>query len=185
MQAETQKIIQGINQKDSKAWKIFFESFYAPLCQYSYKILKDKQIAHDVVQDVLLSLWKSEIIFETPQALISYLYKAVINNSLKFLRNRQIETHHLQIWQEELSEETFADIVKEEVIRKLYNLINQLPHERRKILLMSLEGMSGEEIATQLGITIHTVKQQKYRAYKFMREHLGIYKDLLLSFLFF
>lgn len=49
---------------------------------------------------------------------------------------------------------------------------------------MSLEGKSGEEIACDLNITIHTVKQQKYRAYKFLREQLGQYTSLLFIFFF-
>ena len=62
-------------------------------------------------------------------------------------------------------------------------LIDRLPEERKKIMLMSLEGKSGEEIACDLNITIHTVKQQKYRAYKFLREQLGQYTSLLFIFL--
>ncbi|MDB9203719.1 MAG: sigma-70 region 4 domain-containing protein [Odoribacter splanchnicus] len=63
-------------------------------------------------------------------------------------------------------------------------MIDRLPEERKKIMLMSLEGKSGEEIACDLNITIHTVKQQKYRAYKFLREQLGQYTSLLFIFFF-
>ena len=56
--------------------------------------------------------------------------------------------------------------------------------ERKKIMLMGLEGKSGEEIACDLNITIHTVKQQKYRAYKFLREQLGQYTSLLFIFFY-
>ena len=74
-----------------------------------------------------------------------------------------------------MSEENFYSVVREELFRKLRELIDRLPEERKKIMLMSLEGKSGEEIACDLNITIHTVKQQKYRAYKFLREQLGQY----------
>lgn len=73
-------------------------------------------------------------------------------------------------------------MVREEVLRKLRELIELLPEERKKIILMSMEGMSGEEIATQLGVTIHTVKQQKYRAYKFIKEQLGSYWSVAMIF---
>ena len=49
-------------------------------------------------------------------------------------------------------------------------------------MLMSLEGMSGEQIAVRLGVTIHTVKQQKYRAYKFIRANLGKHWSVVLIF---
>ena len=48
--------------------------------------------------------------------------------------------------------------------------------------MMSMENMSGEEIAQKLGVTIHTVKQQKYRAYKFIKEQLGEHWIIALYF---
>ena len=74
-----------------------------------------------------------------------------------------------------MSEENFYSVVREELFRKLRELIDRLPEERKKIMLMSLEGKSGEEIACDLNITIHTVKQQKYRAYKFLREQCCLF----------
>ena len=115
-----------------------------------------------------------------------YLYRAVWNNALKYLRDRNVEEERLKHWFEEegeMSEENFYSVVREELFRKLRELIDRLPEERKKIMLMSLEGKSGEEIACDLNITIHTVKQQKYRAYKFLREQLGQYTSLLFIFL--
>ena len=116
-----------------------------------------------------------------------YLYSAVWNNALKYLHDRNVEEEWLKHWFEEvgeMSEENFYSVVREELFRKLRELIDRLPEERKKIMLMSLEGKSGEEIACDLNITIHTVKQQKYRAYKFLRELLGQYTSLLFIFFF-
>ena len=158
---ETKELIQGINQKDEKAWKVLFKSFYAPLCHYSSRILADEQVVPDIVQNTLVNLWNSSVRFENGKALTVYLYRAVWNNALKYLRDRNVEEERLKHW-----------------------LIDRLPEERKKIMLMSLEGKSGEEIACDLNITIHTVKQQKYRAYKFLREQLGQYTSLLFIFFF-
>ena len=45
---------------------------------------------------------------------------------------------------------------------------------------LSILGLSGPEIAEKLGITIHTVKTQKNRSFKYLREKL---KDSVLLFL--
>lgn len=185
MLSEIQELISGINQKDEKAWKVLFDSFYVPLCNHSLRILKDEQVVADVVQDTLIRLWNSEARFENGKALTVYLYRAVSNNSLKYLRDRNIEEERLRHWQEEeeVSEEDFSSVVREEVFRRLRDLVNQLPADRREIMLMSLEGMSGDEIADRLGISINTVKQQKYRAYKFIRANMG--KDWVVVLIFF
>ena len=178
------KVIKGINEKDEKAWKVLFESFYASLCRHSVRILKDEQGAADVVQETLIRLWNSNICFESSKGMVVYLYRSVTNISLKYLRDRNVEDERLKKWQEEeeMSEENFSSVVEEEVFRKLRDLLNRLPEERREIMLMSLEGMSGEEIASRLGITIHTVKQQKYRAYKFIRQNMGKHWPIVLIF---
>ncbi|MDE6451125.1 MAG: RNA polymerase sigma factor, partial [Odoribacter sp.] len=113
------------------------------------------------------------------------LYRAGTNNSLKYLRSQNTEQERLKKWcniEQEMSEDDFSSVVREEVLRKLLLLIEQLPEERRKIILMSMENMSGEEIANKLGVTIHTVKQQKYRAYKFIKEQLGEHWIIALYF---
>lgn len=185
MLSET-RIVKAVNGKDEKAWKILFDTFYVPLCHYALRILRDKQLVADIVQDVFVRLWNSDVRFENEKALTVYLYRSVANNSLKYLRDKHINDRRLKQWQEEgeedMSEENFSEVVREEVFRKLRELINQLPNDRREIMLMSLEGMSGEEIAMRLGISIHTVKQQKYRAYKFIRERMGKYWWIVFIF---
>ena len=112
-----------------------------------------------------------------------YLYRAVWNNALKYLRDRNVEEERLKHWCEEegeMSEENFYSVVREELFRKLRELIDRLPEERKKILLMSIQGHSGNEIADLLGISINTVKTQKNRGFKYLREKL---KDSVLLFL--
>ena len=104
---------------------------------------------------------------------------------MKYLRDRNTEEARLRLWSEveqEMSEENFSSVVREEVLRKLRELIDLLPGERRKVILMSMDGMSGEEIAAKLGVTIHTVKQQKYLAYKFIKQELGKYWIVAMLF---
>lgn len=181
------KILAGINQKDEKAWKVLFNSFYGPLCHHAWQILRDDQIAADVVQETFIRLWNSDICFKNDKGMVTYLYRSISNNSMKYQRDREIETRQLKEWyeQEEMSKEEFSSVVREEVARKLRELLNRLPKNRREIVLMSLKGLSGEEIATQLGISIHTVKQQKYRAYKFIRAHLSDDLYIMIFFLYF
>ena len=159
------KLVYGVNRKDEKAWQELFDSYYESLCHHAARILLDDHVA---------------------KALTVYLYRSVTNNALKYLRDRNTEEARLRLWNEvelEMSEEDFSSVVREEVLRKLRELIDLLPGERRKVILMSMDGMSGEEIAVKLGVTIHTVKQQKYLAYKFIKQELG--KFWIVAMLFF
>ena len=72
------------------------------------------------------------------------------------------------------------ETVREELTRHLYRYIDELPNEQRQIILLSIKGYTGKEIADELGIAISTVKTQKNRSFKYLREKL---KNTVLFFL--
>lgn len=186
MDKYSHSIIKGINKKDYNSWEIFYRDFYAPLCNHSFKIIGDRDTVADIVQDTMLKLWDSNLKFDNIKSLAAYAYRAVNNNSLKYLRDKNSNDERLRQYGDftgEFSTEAFSSIITEEVFRKLKSLVFELPEDRREILLMSITGMKGQEIADELGITIHTVKKQKSRAYSFIKEHLG--SDLLVKMIFF
>lgn len=177
--------IEIVNHKDKRAWKEFFDSYYGALCNHCSRIVPEHSAVEDIVQEVFIKVWDGNVVFENENALSAYLYRSVTNNALKYLRDTHVEEERLQQWceaEQDMSEDEFSSVVQEEVLRKLRELIDQLPADRRKILLMSMEGMKGEEIAEQLGVSINTVKQQKYRAYKFIKEQLGDYWAVAVLF---
>lgn len=173
------ELITGINQKNERAWKTFFNSYYDALYRHAYRILGEEKVAEDIVQELFISLWDSAAQLENEKALTVYLYRSVTNRCLNYIRDKNREDLRITRWMNENGEEQetgdaeFSSVVLEEVLRRLQELIASLPEGRKKIILMSMEGMSGEAIARQLGISITTVKQQKYRAYSFLRQHLG------------
>ena len=173
------------NSKDGRAWKELFDAFYEPLCNHCFRIVPERMTVEDIVQEVFISLWNGTLFFANEQALSAWFYKSVTNNALKYLRDKNAEEEKLREWQEvaeNMTEDDFSSTVREEVLRKLRELIDRLPEERRRIVLMSMEGMKGEEIAEKLNISINTVKQQKYRAYKFIKEQLGGHWAVALLF---
>lgn len=176
MSINPEQILQGVNEKDVKAWKSVYVSYYAALCAYANRLIKDVVVSEDLVQEVLCNVWRSDRKFEQVGDFTFYLYRAVYNQAMMHIRSLKCKEQHLRQMlrecQEEFSEEVFADTVCEELLRQLYRYINELPEDRRKIMLLSIKGFSGQEIADQLGITIHTVKTQKNRSFKFLREKL-------------
>lgn len=183
MALNEQEILRGVNQKDLKAWETLYASYYAALCSYADGIVKDSDTAQDIVQDTLIRIWNSDRTFPDIKELTWYLYRSTYNNALFHLRtqaSRQNILRKMVAEEVELPDEQFALTVREELIRQLYVYIEDLPEERKKILLMSIQGHSGNEIADLLGISINTVKTQKNWGFKYLREKL---KDSVLLFL--
>ena len=170
-------IVAGVNRKDEKMWGDFYDRFYTALCVYVSKILPVPDAVEDLVQDVFISVWEGKRTFSDIKELTNYLYRACYNNALLDIRNHQIHDSILNgLPQEEDFEDEemlYALTVKEEAIRQLYFYIEELPAEQRRIILLRIEGHSWDEIASRLGVSINTVKTQKSRSYKFLREKLA------------
>lgn len=165
-------ILAGVNNKERAAWEKLYADYYAALCTYANGIIKDDDTAQDVVQETLIKIWKSDKKFGDIKELTYYLYKAVYNNSLFYLRGKNNRGNTLQPEEVDIPDEQLADTVQEELLRQLYLGIEDLPEERKKIMLLSVKGLSGNEIADKLGITLNTVKTQKNRSFKYLREKL-------------
>lgn len=182
-------IVAGVNRKDEKTWGDFYDRFYAALCVYVAKMLPVPDAVEDLVQDVFISVWEGKRTFDDIKELTNYLYRACYNNTLLYIRNNQIHDTILSSLAEEDNSQDedmiYALTVKEEIIRQLYFHIEELPAEQRRIILLRIEGHTWEEIAERLGISINTVKTQKSRSYKFLREKLGDSINSIIPCLFF
>ena len=65
-------------------------------------------------------------------------------------------------------------MIEEELYRRLFKVIDELPPRCREVFLLHLEGKGNEEIPHSLQITLLPVKTQKKRAMRYIREQLGV-----------
>ncbi len=165
-----EEFIAGINKREEKSWGILFDFYYAPLCAYAEKFLRSHALAEDIVQETLIKIWTSSSLFDNKRHLTLYLYKAIYNNSICYLRSNK-ESTEINSTIENWSDTDFAATVKEELFRRLYEEIQKLPEQRRRIILLSIDGKSGKEIAELLKISPNTVKGQKSKALEALRRN--------------
>lgn len=148
-----------------------FKELYRPLCLYALNYTGMYEDAEDVVQQLFTELWEKDSRGELEIAnLKSYLYTAVKNRGLKFIRR----TRAIQPIEE--AEEVVADEDgEEEILRveqeaRLWDWIDELPTERRNVFLMAKQrGMKYKEIAEELGISVKTVENQMGKALQSLR----------------
>lgn len=147
-----------------------FKSFYRPLCLFALRYTDRIDEAEDIVQQAFADVWDKNRIGETISNLKAYLYQAVRNRSLSYIEKRpglQITDQIPDI--EDTSEEEL--IYQSERDAHLWNAIDNLPPERKKIFLLSKrDGLKYQEIAEELHISIKTVENQMGKALKALRE---------------
>ena len=166
------RILIAVNEKKEEIWEDVFGYYYAALCSYARRLVHDPVIAEDLVQDILLYVWNSERKFIRLEELTNYLYRATYNRSMMWLRHEKCKSRHLARLSEESNpelDEMFVETVREELLRQMYLYIDALPEQQRKVIRMSVEGLSVNEIAEKLGISVDTVKTHKKRSFKQLR----------------
>lgn len=181
------KIIDQINLKKSEGFRYLYNHYYSALCSFSSKIVKNRSEAEDLVQELFVKIWKEKINFSSLKSMTSFLFISVKNASLNYNRNqsKKIKIDFSEIYNSteiEITDRTVIQLmIEEEYYRQLYVAINKLTPKRKKVLLLSMEGLSYKEIADATGISVNTVKTLKQNSYKFLREELE-YPVLLFLF---
>lgn len=136
-----------------------------PLGMYALRVVNDVEDAEDVVQEAFTKAWrKIEAGIEVGN-FKAYMYMAVRNEAISFLRTR-----HEQVSIDTVPEPEAEVIDTSERDAALWKAIDALPERCREVFLMSKrDGMKNVEIAAELGISEKTVKNQLTKAFERLR----------------
>ena len=186
METDLDKVrLLALKQGDERVFESVFHEYYVPLCIHARRYVVEPELAEEVVQDMFFKMWERRDTLAINTSLNSYLYKAVTNHSLNFLRYDK----HLKKYQEFIGFHTdnshmdsaHEALVHSDLQRKLNKLVLQMPERRRMIFEMSrFEGLKYAEIADKLEISIKTVEGQMSKALEYMRVKLKDYLPLLI-----
>lgn len=187
-------LIQEIKNGNLKSFELVFKGFYSRLCAYAYGLVKDKDVASDLVKDFFVKWWENRDHFEIQTSLTGYLYKSVYHSCLNY-RSRELKKHitsnesDLNVL---LTDLNFSEsdnypmdkLITDEIEVILHRTIQNLPEQCREIFIMSrMEQLSHAEIATKLNIAPNTVKVQIYKVLLRLKEELKDYLTILLILL--
>ncbi len=167
---------------DKHAYQQLFMELYPVMCRFSNNYLYDYNDAEDITQEVFIELWNQRSKFENQDQIKAFLYLSIKNKCLNFIKHLAIREKYFES-ELERNEEDFDEFVLEaEVVQNIYTAIESLSEQRKKIILLSMEGLKNNEIAEDLSISINTVKLQKKIAYQQLREKLKTSVFLFLLF---
>lgn len=152
------------------AFATLFRLCYASLYHFAMQYVHRHEVAEEVVNDVFVNIWKQRTTLHSVQNLESYLFIAVKNGSLNYLKKYS----HLHI---AMDEEKIGKLISlhnpeqemewKELYFKLQQAIQALPDQCRTVFrLVKEEGFRMKEVADILGISPRTVETQLYRAVK-------------------
>lgn len=178
MNKEESKRLKAIKQGSVKDFEIVFRLYYKPLLDYASSILKDRDEAEEIIQELFFKFWKNKESLEITSSLKSYLYRSVYNNCLQLIKHEQVKlnySNHIK-HQVEYSEEPLEQVKGNELHTKIIETLEKLPDRCKEIFKLNrFEGMKYHEIAEKLAISIKTVEANMSKALKVFRKSLSEY----------
>jgi RNA polymerase sigma-70 factor (ECF subfamily) len=171
------EIIEACKRGDREAFRDLFEAHKDRVYTIAFHYGGDEAMAHDVTQQVFLKLFTSINQFHEDSQFTTWLYRIVANACTDEHRKRrrfvpfspEIEVRTMvgkSVQEESYHRRQVADSVR--------SAIGELtPKLRLPILLKYVEGLSYDEIAESLGISIGTVSSRLNRGHKMLARKLG------------
>lgn len=164
----------------TKEFEISFRKLYLPLGMYALRIVDDADVAEDLEQDAFMKAWLYIENGGEIENFPSFMYRTVRNVCLSYIRNKQetLDASHIPDVGEEEIDTSFRDA-------RIWKAIDMLPEKCREVFLMSKHyGLTNEEIADELGVSIKTVKNHMTKAFSRLREKMSDgHKPFFLPFL--
>lgn len=171
---------------DEKAFEFLVRQYYAGLVKVSSRIIGSQEQARDVTQDMFADLWEKRFRLHLPKPVKPYLFRAVINRSLNYLRDHPgVATVSVESIRRELyatsADDASAKLEEKELSRFMAQAIQSLPPQCKAAFQLNRdEGMSYREIADSLGISVKAVEKHISRALRKLRKSLEAYLKSLL-----
>lgn len=118
-----------------------------------YMFTETKLEADDLFQEVLISLWQGKDSFRGDSSLRSWVYRVSMNTCISYKRKKHVKTVPLEF----SSDSVAPDSPEKRQARMLHDRISKLEPFDRAIVLLWLEDMSYDEIASIVGISTKAV----------------------------
>lgn len=148
-----------------------FETIYSrcfpPSMRLAVSLLHNEDEARDVVQEVFVKLWESNIKVDNPMAFIIRSVRNASINRINMLDTREKIRQKLTL--ERLPDDFDSDRRNDEVISAIHRLLTV--REQQIIEKIYTDGMSYRKAAESLGISVAAINKNMVSALKKLRIH--------------
>lgn len=164
-------LVATAQRGDEEAFDVLVRRHTVWMFRVSFRLLGEQVEAEDAVQEAWVSIWRSLQRFRNDAAVSTWLYRVVTNAALSQLRRRK-PTVPLDPTDEAVSG-VLCDQTGDPESRVMRNEDSMLvrraiatlePSQRTPLVLRELEGMSYEEIAEVLDVSVAALQSRLHRA---------------------
>jgi len=167
------ELLNRLRENDTQAFESIYKKYWQNLYLTAFSILKDKQTAEDIIQDLFIQLWNKRATISVTVSLNAYLSTCIKHEVFRIIRKRIAELDTNEVIQPDKTYNAQELIEYKEFLAHTQQLIAKLSVKCQEVFVLSREGQySHKEIAAQLNISSKTVENHIGKA-------LGLLKNSL------
>jgi RNA polymerase sigma-70 factor (family 1) len=165
-------LLQLIASGDQTAFKQVYASFYVRLYRFALAIVKTKEAAEEIVEDVFIRIWQQRAGLSAVRNLRVYLYAATKNTALNYLSKMARASitepfDHITIQLERTAVNPEQILITAEMAKQMHEAVDALPPRCKMIFkLIREDGLRYKEVAEILNISVNTIDVQMAIAVK-------------------
>lgn len=176
-----------LQNDDRVAFYNIYERFSKRLYGFVIRYLKNESDTEEIVQEVFIKIWEARNKIDIYSSFESFIFTITYNTTISLLRKRMSEKKYIEYLQSlqktDFSPEVENEVFFNELNEKVYSLLNEVTPRQKEIFLLSRDsGLTHEEIASKLQISINTVKKHIANTLSFLKSNID--NSLIINILF-
>ena len=180
-------LLKQLQLGSEQAFAQIYDQFSRPLYRNILYLVKDEDIAEELLQDLFLKLWLKREHIDPNRKWLSYLYESanrmVIDHFRKIAKDQRMINHLILTTVDHVTNAE-DKLIDQETHALLAKAIEHLPPQRKLVFkLCKMEGKSHKEVAELLGISTHTISNQIKAANKSLKEFFLLDNSLAVLFI--
>ena len=183
------ELLTKVAEGNEKAFRQVFDMYHHQLGEFIMRLTESERITQEIVQDVFLKIWINRNTLAEIDCFKAYLFVVAKNHAFNCLKQIAREKMRQKEWVDSVVRAASIEEDDEEnnvliSINKIDEAVSLLPPQQQKVYLLSrMDGMRQQAIASELNISLETVKKHMVLALRFLKNHLRT--NIGLSLLFF
>ncbi len=191
------ELVARSQKGDGAAFATLVTRHQRQLYRLAMRMTQSEADANEVLQEAFLNAWQKLPLFRGEAQFSSWLYRIAANSALMRLRRKRrapdgvpdqpleltgpkftSDGQHAEPPRSDWSQRADDKLLSTELGKHIDAAVKQLPDDYRTVfLLKDVDGLSNEEIADALELTVPAVKSRLHRARLALREQLGEFFD--------
>jgi RNA polymerase sigma-70 factor (ECF subfamily) len=174
--SEEAALIRRVQAHDEIAFREIVDRYQAKVFSIIYGILRNRNDAEDIAQQVFAKIYFSISNFDFRSSLLTWIYKITVNECYDYLRKKRVRK---LVYESDFSSDDSMRMENSEPVTNqgpsiverlaqhdlIFKLLSKISEEDRSlILLKEVEGHSVEELSEMTGMNENTIKVKLFRA---------------------